>query len=30
MISLYIMIELVEMTEFPATLEEEKVEEVYW
>ena len=28
MISLYIMIELVEMTEFPATLEEEKVEEV--
>ena len=28
LISLYIMIELVEMTEFPASLEEEKVEEV--
>ena len=28
LISLYIMIELVEMTEFPAALEEERVEEV--
>ena len=28
LISLYLRIELVEMTEFPAALEEEKVEEV--